>query len=65
MSELDGDCWCSSTAITFVPETSIAGSMGDSIHALSAVPLMAVVARVVYVAVPDGMLDRTTSTPLR
>ena len=46
-SVLVGDCWCTSTAMTFVPVTSREGSTGTSCHALSSAPPIAVTARVV------------------
>jgi hypothetical protein len=56
-------CWCSSTAITFVPDTNSVGDTENGKNVVSSAFAMARVARVVHDTTPVGMLLRNASTP--
>jgi hypothetical protein len=58
-----GSAWWISTASVLEPETSMLGGAVNAKKVVSDV--FQVVARVVAVIVPDGRLERATSTPLR
>ena len=57
--------WWTSTAMMFVPATRRAESTMNSFHVFSSPGLEVDAASVLNVTFPVGMLERTTSTPLR
>jgi hypothetical protein len=64
-SPLPAHCWCTSTASVFVPFTNAEVGMVKLKNWFSAAPSTLVDANVVFVIVPAGMFERTTSVPFR